>query len=346
MNKKIKIFDYVWHVPHQYDMLYALRNDCEFYYCLNTKKQWETNVRPIPENLHFVTHYEKGVYDLAILHLDQQTIADDHIKYLMYDQFNSLITDIPKIVLNHGSPVFPERFLELGCQFPEEKMQRQCVDIIKTLVGDHVMVVNSHTAASEKEWGFGFPIVHGINPADWWDLPKEPRVFTALSPVGFETYYNRTCMIAVADKLDEAYGYILGYAKLNVETSNSPEEYKDYLGRSLLYLDTSIRTPMNRARTEAFLSGCCVIQVEGAHDLERWAKPGENIILVPNDPEVIAATVANMLENGYAEALAIGQQGKQMAIEQFSPERYRTDWLTLIENVLQTTLHHPSIAHV
>jgi glycosyltransferase involved in cell wall biosynthesis len=335
MNKKIKIFDYAWHIPHQYDMMYALREDCEFYYCLNTKRQWDTSVRPVPENLRFVTHYEEGKYDLAILHIDQQTISFDHLKQLIYKQFNSIITDIPRIVLNHGSPVFPERFYEMGYKLSETEMRQRCIVMIKKLVGDHVMVVNSHTAASEKEWGFGIPIVHGINPADWWDLPKEPRVFTALSSVGFDTYYNRRCMIKVSDRLHDEYGYILGYANLNIDTSGSPEDYKDYLGRSLLYLDTSFRTPMNRARTEAFLSGCCVIQVEGAHDLEHWARHGENIILVPDNPDEIAALVANILENRYEEAIAIGQKGKQMAIEQFSPERYKRDWLSLIERILK-----------
>jgi hypothetical protein len=339
MKTKIKIFDYAWHLPHQYDMLYALREDCAFYYCLNTKRQWDTSIRTVPHNLNFVTHYEPGKYDLAILHMDQQTIIDGHIKNLTYQQFNSVITDIPIVVLNHGTPVYPERFKEMGLDVSESESEDKCVALIKSLVGDHVMVVNSHTAASEKEWGFGFPVIHGINPADWRDLPKEPRVFTALSPFGFDTYYNRSCMTAVSKILSDEYGYVLGHAKVNVDTGGSPDDYKNYLGRSLVYLDTSIRTPMNRARTEAFLSGCCVVQVEGAHDLERWARHGENMILVPNKPGEIAAIIADMLENRYEEAVAIGKKGKQMAIEQFSPERYRHDWLTLLENLLQKQIH-------
>src|SRR5689334_7809246 len=99
MNPKIKIFDYDWHLPDQYDMMYALREDCEFYYCLNTKRQWDTSIRAVPPNLNFVTHYEPGKYDLAILHMDQQTIIAGHIKNVTYQQFNSVITDIPIVVL-------------------------------------------------------------------------------------------------------------------------------------------------------------------------------------------------------------------------------------------------------
>ena len=334
MDKKIKVFDYCWHIPHQCDMINALKGDCEFFYCLNVKRHWDTDLRPLPSCLKFVTHYEPGKYDVAILHLDQQMIDPFHQKRLIYTQFNELIRDIPKIVINHGTPVYPEYFYLFGYKLTELEMQQQCIETIKNLVGDNIMVVNSHTAAKELEWGFGYPIIHGINPEEWLDLPKEPRAFTALSSEGFGTYYNRKCLADVADELYDNYGYVLHYAKLNVDIGNTPEEYKQYLGKSLIYLDTSFRTPMNRARTEAFLSGCCVVQVEGAHDLEYWARPGENIIIVPNDYKKIACVVADMLENRYSEAVQIGQRGKEMAIKEFNPERYRNDWLHLLDKVL------------
>ena len=172
-----------------------------------------------------------------------------------------------------------------------------------------------------------------MNPSEWYDLPKEPRAFTALSPMGFDTYYNRDRMGEVADILYDKYGYYLQYAKLNVDVGRTPEEYKRYLGKSLLYIDTSFRTPMNRARTEAFLSGCCVIQVDGAHDLDRWALPGENIVLVPDNPEAIARTISYYLHDGYQEALAIGHKGTAMAFREFSPKRYTQDCMSLLQRV-------------
>lgn len=332
MKKKFKIFDYTWHVPHQYDMMYALRNDCEFYYCINVKSEWDITKRPKPDNLNLVTHYEPGKYDIAILHLDQSVVLHNQ-KREIYVELNKFIKDIPKVVINHGTPVFPEGFY--GSDLCLRQMEQHCVTTIKELLGGNTMVVNSHTAASNKEWGFGIPIVHGINVKDWLDLPKEPRVFSALSPLGFDTYYNRDCLVAVSEFLKEIYGHYLAYAKVNIDTGNSPEDYKNYLGRSLLYLDTSYRTPMNRARTEAFLSGCCVIQVEGAHDLERWARHKENIVLVPDNPEEIAKVVAYYIEDGYQEAIKIGQKGKKMALEHFHPERYRLDWLQVIQRLVR-----------
>lgn len=338
---KLRIFDYLWHTPHQYDLMYALRNDCEFYFCLNVKTQWENGKRPVPPNLKFVTHYEEGKYDLAILHIDQQVISATDRKRIIYENFNNNITGIPKITINHGCPVLTEWFKMKSFDYSDEQIKEICIRETKLLLGDNIMVVNSHAAASESEWGFGHPIIHGMNPADWYDLPKEPRVFTAISAGGFDRYYNRTCLHEVSEILANNYGYTLNHAKLNIDTLSSPEAYKKYLGSSLLYFDPSFRTPMNRARTEAFLSGCCVIQVKGAHDLERWAIDRENIILVPDNPPVIAQTIVDFIENRYGEAGQIGQNAKIMAQKEFSPERYRDDWMSLFQFAL--THHHHQV---
>lgn len=335
MDGKYKIFDYCWHIPHQWDMIRALHNDCDFFYGLNVFTGWDTSRRPLPPEISFVTHYEPGLYDAAILHIDQGVVIPNCQKTMIYEHFNSIITDIPKIVLNHGTPVLPEYFSEIGLSLSQEETEKRCVDAVKKLVGGNMMVVNSHASATGREWGFGHPIVHAMDPDEWYDLPKEPRVFTALSPYGYDVYYNRNCMISLADILKDEYGHRLHYAKRNVNTGSTTEAYKRYLGKSLLYVDTSVRTPMNRARTEAFLSGCCVIQVEGAHDLERWAKDGENIILVPDNPRKIAKVIADLLHDGYQTAIQTGRKGKEMAMKEFNPERYRQDWLQLLQTVIK-----------
>ena len=333
MNKKYKIFDYCWHIPHQWDMVRALGDDCEFTYCLNVFAHWDLSKRTLPPEINFVTHYEPWFYDVALLHIDQEMVVPNSQKRMVYEHFNSVITDIPKIVINHGAPVNPEYYALTEPTLSIKESEKRCVETIRKLVGDNVMVVNSHQAASDGEWGFGVPIVHGIYANEWYDLPKEPRVFTALPPFGLDMYYNRKCIGKVSEMLYDLYGYLLHYAQLNLDVGNTPESYKRYLGKSLLYLDTSFRTPMNRARTEAFLSGCCVIQVEGAHDLERWAIDGRNIILVPNEPQKIAEVIADLLHGGYQKAIQIGQKGKEMAIREFNPERYKRDWIELLRKV-------------
>jgi len=333
MNKRYKIFDYCWHIPYQWDMIRALDDDCEFYYGLNVYTHWDITKRPLPPKIYFVIHYETGTFDVAVLHIDQTMVDINSQKRMVFDHFNRIITDTPKIVVNHGAPIYPEYYAMTELSISPEESEKRCKEAIRKLVGANVMVVNSHKASSADEWGFGVPIVHGMDADEWYDLPKEPRVFTALPPSGLDAYYNRKRMIEVSDILYDQYGYLLHYEELNVNVGHTPESYKNYLGKSLLYVDTSFRTPINCARTEAFLSGCCVIQVEGAHDLERWAKNGENIILVPDDPEKIAGVIADLLQNGYQKAIQIGQKGKEMAMREFNRERYRKDWLNLLNKL-------------
>ena len=334
--RKLKIVCTTWHVMHWWDLFNALKDDADFYLIDNSWRSWRRKeflaARPIPANTHFVPFYEPGVYDFAILNIDQQCVNTKLGKSVVYSELNGLIRDIPKVVINHASPVYPEYLMT--SEMTKEQAEDECRSIVKKMVGDNVMVTNSFQAATEAEWGWGNPIWHGLDATEWLDLPKEPRAFTALSPAGCDEYYNRDCMNEVIRQFGINYGYELYWAKMNVKTDGSTDDYKTFLGRSLLYVDTSFRTPMNRARTEAMLSGCCVVQVKGAHDLERFAKDGENMVLVENKPQLIANTLVDLIENRYEEAVRIGQAGKAMATATFNRERYRQDWLKLINDKL------------
>ena len=157
----IKIFSYGWHCAHQYELC-KFPNTHFFYIKNRIKKEWTTENRPYPKNLDVVDHYEKGKYDLAILHIDQQCLFG-HPKGIPYKECNKMIDDIPKIVINHGTPHYQD--------YPQDMIARR----MKEAIGDNIMVVNSYEAT--KEWGFGKVIHHGLDPKEWHDLPeKENRI--------------------------------------------------------------------------------------------------------------------------------------------------------------------------
>lgn len=328
-----KIFDYCWHEPYQFNMVNALRDVCMFDYCLNTRKHWDHRQRPVPSGLNFVSHYERCVYDFAIFHIDQRVYFSDDQQLDIYKELNEYIDEIPKIVINHGVPVLPEAFEHMKPVPSAAEMGISIANFVRSITGDNTMIVNSRTAATDKEWGIGTPIIPGLDPKDWWDLPKEPRVFTTLPVQSLETYYNKRCLKETGELLFYQYGYLLTCANYNGPVFKSFDDYRNYLGRSLIYLNTSNRAPIHTALAEAFLSGCCVVQVESDHDVDPWFQNGDNIILVPNDPAKIATQIADLLENRYKEALQIGQNGKKMAMEIFSRERYRNDWLHLFSKL-------------
>ncbi|KKM88236.1 hypothetical protein LCGC14_1260810 [marine sediment metagenome] len=330
---KLKIFTTPWHCMHFWDLFNALKKDADFYLAHNSSKRWYAETRPLPENAQYVPYYEEGKYDLAILDVDQQCVNPNLGKTKLYLEMRDRIKDIPVVVINHASPVYPE-YLRNNNEETLLHIEKRCKVDMRVLVGDRPMVTNSHQAASPYEWGWGHPIWHGMNPDDWFDLPKEPRVFTALSPAGCDVYYNREAMNEVVQELQNKYGIELWWARVNANTEKSFDHYRDFLGRSLIYLDTSFRTPINRGRTEAMLSGCCVVQVEGAHDLDKFAKHDENMIIVPNKPKKIAKMVADLLENDYKKCVEIGQNGRKMALKTFNYKRYRQDWLDFIAQIL------------
>jgi len=332
-KKKLKIVCTHWQIMHWWDLFNALKEHADFYLITNNHRDWRKPqylaARSIPDNVYFVPYYEKGKYDFAILNIDQQCSNPRLGKTRLFIELNELIQDIPKVIINHATPVYPELLAKAGETYLEA--EKECRKIIKGMVGDTLMVTNSYQAATEAEWGWGYPIWHGLNADEWLDLPKEPRIFSALSPGGCDEYYNRSMMNEVIRQMSEKWGHTIYWAKINVGTQRSITDYKEYLGKSLIYLDVSFRTPMNRARAEAMLSGCCVVQVDGGHDLKRFARNGENMILVNNKPEQIVQTLIELVEKRYKKCVKIGQAGKETAKKYFNRERYRDDWLKLIK---------------
>ena len=71
--KKLRVFGHPWHIAHQYSLLQLPFMD--FDWLIQFKRPYSAKPRTdFVKN--WVTHYEAGKYDLAILHLDQQCIED------------------------------------------------------------------------------------------------------------------------------------------------------------------------------------------------------------------------------------------------------------------------------
>ena len=241
------------------------------------------------------------------------------------------------------------------------------IEGMKKLVGDNVMVVNSHQAA--KDWGWGIPIIHGLDPNDWWDLPKEPRCVVSLSPGGLDSYYGRPLLTSTKEMLAEKYGlkivHIGSQHDWTIERHPRFNElggwgaYRDFLGRSLIYFNPTQESPMPRSRSEAFLSSCCVLttpfqdadtyvnfDVRKIWEKSRGVKEfieivdslldteGINGIIVPNNPEPITALINHLIYKRYRTALRIGAEGKKTAIRLFSKSRYESEWTKLISDTI------------
>lgn len=284
----------------------------------------------MPECLKWIPYYEKGKYDLAILHIDQQCLLDDLGKSVLFKEIRKQINDIPIIVINHGTPTYPERFNDLAKGTDKDGIEWAKKEMKKLLEGVSEMVVNSHQA--KEEWGWGKTIIHGLDENEWWDLPKDPRVVTFISGGGIGTkYYGRLFFNETRNVLLEKYGIHLlwiGEDKLCTDWN----DYRDFLGRSLVYFNPTFGSPMPRTRTEAMMSGACIITTK-YHDADKFIQDGVNGFLCKNNPEHAAEKIAWAINN-YRETIKIGQKGKQTALKEFSGERFRKEWMDLINKTL------------
>lgn len=320
---------------HQWDLINATKDFVDWFWL----KQY---IRPFSEKprgsfkdlVTEVTEYEEGKYDLALLHLDNQCVDPEIYqrgKGRIYRELNSVIKDIPKIVINHGTPYFPEKYENdiTNPNFAKHGISSRLIGDIKNVVGDNPMVVNSFEA--QRQWGFGTTIWHGMNPDEWLDLPKESRVVTMLSPAGLDAYYDRDFLQAVKELLQEKYDIELCHITVDW-SAESWDEYKRFLGSSLVYFNPTRESPMPRSRTEAMLSGCCVITTPH-QDADKFIVDGVNGFIVKRDPQQVVDRILWCFEN-VDKAKAIGQNGKKTAQQLFNRERYAEDWKKLLEKVL------------
>lgn len=331
---KLRVFGILNHLGNQYEMLKLAENyDVEFTWLENNVRRWTPiSPRPMPKHLKWATHYEPGKYDVAILHIDQQA-ADPAIgKGQLYRQLNEVITDIPKIVMNHGTPLWDEQFTEdyviNGGSVLTSKGPRE-IDGIKKIVGDNFMVVNSYEAVDR--WGWGYPLIHGMTPEEWWDLPKEPRVTVMISPGGLDKYYNRQLLTAIKGEVLRKTGLDVQHVTVNYK-AHDWDDYRQFLGRSLIYINPTLDSPMPRSRTEAMLSGCMVLTSK-YHGADEFIEHGQNGFIMPDNPESYAEACYSLIMHHYKEAVEIGQRGKETAMKLFSPERYQKDLYDLIVKV-------------
>jgi len=338
---RIKVFGVLNHLGNQYDMLKITKKyPIKFYWLENNVRKWgKFAPRPAPETIYtkdefeYVQYYEPGKYDVAMLHVDQQHVNPNIGKGFLYKQMNEIIQDIPKMVINHGTPMYAEAYDEEtvinGGDAINSRGEKVHVKGMKELIGDNFMVVNSYEAA--ERWGWGYPLIHGMTADEWWDLPKEPRVTVMISPGGLDKYYNRQLLTAIKIKVKERTGIDVQHITVNYKCHDW-DDYRDFLGRSLIYINPTLDSPMPRARTEAMLSGCCVL-TSRYHGAEDFIEHGKNGFILPDNPDSYADAIDELVHKHYKETVAIGQRGKETAQKLFTPERYQKQLFKLIEKV-------------
>jgi len=108
------------------------------------------------------------------------------------------------------------------------------------------------------------------------------------------------------------------------------DAYRDMLASSLIYFSPTRRAPMPGSRTEAALSGCCVVSVPG-NDWEDYVDDWETGVMVNNYTE--ARDALRYLLANPEETYRIGQRGREMARDAFGVDRFVGDWLKVLAEI-------------
>lgn len=330
-GKKLRVFGVPWHVGHQFELI-QMPFFGSYDLIINPYRTWGESSRPIPDKVKWVTHYEKGKYDLAILHVDQQSIYNPEVgdrihKGKLYLELREAIgDDVPIVTINHMTP------------FHDKYESPFVVDFIKKMTEGTMMVSNSYQA--QKQWGWGEVITHGFHTEDWLDLPKEPRCITVLSPAGMDKAYRRIFLTTVKRMLNEM-GVPFTWVGVDRKMDNF-DEYRQFIGRSLVFFMPTWQSPRPRSRAEAMLSGACVVTTP-YHDADTFIKHGENGFLtsrvtmndprVMDNPEVTAQLIKSLVIDNPDLALKIGQAGKKTAQELFNFDQYTKQWEDLLKKM-------------
>lgn len=314
-TRDLSVIGIPWHTAHQHSLAKLFK---QYDILLNTRRAWGHNSRPMPDNMKEVLSFRPEDYDLAILHIDQQCIDPRIGKGLLFKQFKKLTTGMKRVVINHMTP------------FHDQYENDEVIAKIKEMVEDIPMVTNSRQAAAQ--WGWGTPIIHGLSADDWLDLPKEPRAVASISTGGMNKAYRRELLHVTIDLLKER-GIELVWIQATKKFS-SWQEYKEYIGRSLVFVHLAWQSPMPRARTEAMLSGCCVVTTRH-HDADEYIQDGVNGFIVPDNPTAAANLIQELITNRVSEAKEIGQRGKQTAIKYLNHDRWADDWSKFLGGILR-----------
>ena len=337
MAKKLRIFGVLNHLSHQHDMLkLAEKYDVEFTYLMNNVRKWsEYSHRPMPDHLKWATSYEPGKYDLAILHVDQQHINPDIGKGWLYRDMNEVIQDIPKIVINHGTPMYDEMYDEdiviNGGEVMDRNGKPKKIMGMKEKIGDNFMIVNSYE--SVKRWGWGYPLIHGLDPKEWKPITKEPRVLLPLSPGGLDKYYNRPMISQIKSYLYEKSKMDLVHTNVNYNVLDW-KDYQQLLGSSIISLSPYKDSPMPRSRTESMLSGCCILTSK-YQDADLFIKHGVNGFIIPDNPLSYVETITNLINYNWRDMVKVGERGRQTALKYFNLDRYLDELWFIVNEVAE-----------
>jgi glycosyltransferase involved in cell wall biosynthesis len=348
-SARLRILSYRWHAPHQYE-IYKLPHDFTLATSLGNGmiETWPYEQRPLRDNVQFrrIDRIDPRDYDLMILHFDENILAPELCNGVIPahwgDPFNSLSAfDLPRIAVCHGTPAFLGQYGASAAPIDPfvtyEDERRRLVSLLEAS-GAHV-VCNSWQALAE--WGFARSRViwHGFDPQEFPMGRHDQLLLAPETDLARPHYRGAWVQTAILEALGPSArpgsAYDRAPPPIEIRASNAFAArnlrlYVEQIGRHQIYLNTTLRSPMPRARGEAMMTGVAPVCLRN-HDVDRFIDQGVDGFHA-DEPGALIDFI-QFVENRPDIAAALCEAARSKACDVFNHDRFLNQWSRLLSDV-------------
>lgn len=287
-----------------------------------TTKKWNTTYAPVPSNYCI---FDQGQGVLPHLNLDLVLIQNVGSQMSLLQPIAETL-QIPLLVLHHTfPPPQANKFILL-----QQKHALQNIE--KTIFISDV---------SRKAWGYseedGVVIEHGIDSEFWCPDAKYIRQPITLSVCN--DWMNRdwccgfrlwTHITQQEPKLPVC---VVGDTPGLSKPAKSLEELRTIYQQSLVFLNTSLVSPIPCALLEAALCECAIVTTNTGL-IPSLIQHGTNGLLYsPNEPQQARQHIIDLINNP-EQAKILGQNARKSVVQRFGLDRFIKEWDSLFREVV------------
>ena len=347
-KRRYRILTHRWHVAHQYE-IYKLPFDFTLVTGTGTgmTDQWSSDQRPLLPNVRMVRaeDVDPADFDMAILHFDENVLSPDLGNGILSpdwgDTFRWFLNHVklPMAAVCHGTVPFAGQYGANPGPIEKFEIYEADADRLRHALADVPVVVNSHQAGHEWHFNKMRVIWHGLDPQEFLPGPHDLDVVSHGVDPARPHYRGAHELQAVLARLGGEFTVSAHKHASPNPVPNGDRRYSEFafrnwlnhLGRHKVYLNTTLRSPMPRSRTEAMLCGVIPVSLDN-HDVSRFIENGVNGFYGSSVEEL--ADYCRAICSNPAMQERMSAAARATAADVFNHDRFLTEWVQLVEETI------------
>ena len=310
IEDKINVLTFSTHERYQSNMADI---DANFWLINSNKfKLWNTKFAEIPKN-HICLNNIYSLNDLPNYIDFDLVLSQSKFNQYSFAKKISNQLNIPLITIEHTFMI-------------EQR------DILKNMIGDVNIFISEYSA---KSWCANYPfyvIEHGINSKVFHNknIKRDDVILSVVNDwinrdyeCGFTLWKEITSNLPIR---------VVGNTPTLSEPAKDTDDLVNHYNKSLIFLNTSIYSPIPTTLLEAMSCGCCVVTTENEM-ISKVIQNGKNGF-VSNDKNELRKYLEILLKNKNM-AIEIGKNARDTILNNFSLKDFTENWNTVLRNSLR-----------